>query len=149
MCREQEAEADLHLYFEDDLIIHDPRFVDKQVWFTDCTQHQFVLMPHRMEPSVADAPMQLCVDGPVKPIGQDEPVRVDHEQQIARGTYWDGRSVGFALASNPHSGSFCLSERQRQHLIDQNAEPNICGTFGNGRHGHGLAAFSCVEADVA
>ena len=124
LCREQEAEADLHLYFEDDLIIQDPRFVDKQIWFTDCTQHQFVLMPHRMEPSVADAPMQLCVDGPVKPIEQDEPIWVDQEQQIARGTYWDGRSVGFALASNPHSGSFCLSERQRQHLIDQNAEPN-------------------------
>ena len=121
---QQESDAHLHVYLEDDLIIQDPYFFDKQVWFTERTQHQFVLMPHRLEPCLIDASRQLCVDGPVKLVGQEEQVWSDQEQQIARGTYWDGRSVGFALASNPHSGSFCLSERQRQHLKDQNAVPN-------------------------
>ena len=121
---EQDGIADLHLYLEDDLIIHDPRFIDKQVWFTERTQHQFVLMPHRLEPCVAEAPMQLCVDGPIKPSQQVEPVWSGQENEIARGTYWDGRSVGFAEASNPHSGSFCLSELQRQKLWHMNASPN-------------------------
>jgi len=123
--RSQEIGADLHLYFEDDLVIQDPRYVDKLVWFTERTEHRYVLMPHRLEPCVAQAPMRLCVDGPVKPVEQQEPVWADQEQEFARGTYWDGRSVGFAVASNPHSGSFCLSEVQRQLLLERAAEPTV------------------------
>jgi hypothetical protein len=122
LCRHPDP-ADLHLYFEDDLVIHDPRYVDKLVWFSERTDHQFALMPHRLEPCAAQAPMRLYVDGPVKPVAQQEPVWSLPEQELARGTYWDGRSVGFALASNPHSGSFCLSERQRQRLLERRAEP--------------------------
>ena len=115
---EQSCEADLHFYFEDDLVILDPRFVDKQIWSTERTEHRFVLMPHRLEPCVAQAPMRLCVDGPIKPLEQHEPVWSDQEEEFARGTFWDGRSIGFARASNPHSGSFCLSEKQRQILAE-------------------------------
>jgi hypothetical protein len=122
LCQQPEP-ADLHLYFEDDLVIQDPRYVDKQVWFTERTQHRFVLMPHRLEPCVAQAPMRLYVDGPVKPVEQQESAWSDQEQELARGTFWDGRSVGFAVASNPHSGSFCLSEPQRQQLLVQEAAP--------------------------
>ena len=118
LTHEQTSAADLHLYFEDDLVIQDPRFVDKQVWFTERTEHRFVLMPHRMEPCVAQAPMRACVDGPIKPLGQHEPVWSDQEEEFARGTFWDGRSIGFARASNPHSGSFCLSEKQRQIVAE-------------------------------
>ena len=121
--RHQEGGADLHLYLEDDLVIADPRYVDKLVWFTERTEHRYVLMPHRLEPCVAQAPLRLYVDGPVKPIEQLEPVWADQEQEFARGTYWDGRSVGFAEASNPHSGSFCLSEVQRQQLLERAAVP--------------------------
>lgn len=122
LCRHPEP-ADLHLYFEDDLVIQDQRYVDKLVWFTARTQHRYVLMPHRLEPCVTQAPMRLYVDGPVKPVGQEKPVWSDQDQEQARGTYWDGRSVGFAEASNPHSGSFCLSEPQRQRLLSSDAEP--------------------------
>jgi len=122
LCHEQPSDSDLHLYFEDDLVIQDPRFVDKQVWFTERTQHRFVLMPHRIEPCVAQAPMRLCVDGPIKPVEQQEAVWSDQEQEFARGTFWDGRSVGFAVASNPHSGSFCLSEVQRQAMVQRQSE---------------------------
>lgn len=123
LCHQPEPVADLHLYLEDDLVIQDPRYVDKQVWFSERTQHRFVLMPHRLEPCVAQAPMRLYVDGPVKPLEQQEPVWSDQEQELARGTFWDGRSVGFAVASNPHSGSFCLSEPQRQQLLARGAAP--------------------------
>lgn len=121
--RQHEQPADLHLYVEDDLVIQDPRYVDKLVWFTERTQHRFVLMPHRFECCVSQSPMRLYVDGPVRPVDQQAPVWVDEEQEVARGTYWDGRSVGFAQASNPHSGSFCLSEPQRQLLLERAAEP--------------------------
>ena len=115
--------ADLSLYFEDDLVINDPRYVDKQVWFTESTDHQFVLMPHRLEYCVAEAPMRLCVDGPIKQVEQEDAVWSDQEKEVARGTFWDGRSVGFAIASNPHSGSFCLSAAQRQRLVERQAQP--------------------------
>lgn len=134
--------ADLHLYFEDDLVIQDPRYVDKLVWFTERTQHRYVLMPHRLEPCVAQAPMRLYVDGPGKPVGQEKPVWSDQEQEQARGTYWDGRSVGFAEASNPHSGSFCLSESQRQLLLTSGAEPvDFVGPLETAATGTVLAKF--------
>ncbi|WP_137024837.1 hypothetical protein [Synechococcus sp. UW179A] len=123
LCRQSDHDADIHFYFEDDLVIHDPRFVDKQVWFTERTQHQFVLMPHRLEPCVHEAPMQICVDGPIKIEEQFEPVWSKQEQESARGSYWDGRSVGFTEASNPHSGCFCLSEPQRQHWLARKLTP--------------------------
>jgi len=123
LVHQTDQAADLSLYLEDDLVIQDPRYVDKQVWFTERTDHQFVLMPHRQEYCVAEAPMRLCVDGPIKPIEQQESVWSDEEKEVARGTFWDGRSVGFALASNPHSGSFCLSASQRQMLVERQAQP--------------------------
>jgi len=115
--------ADLSLYLEDDLVVQDPRYIDKQIWFTESTQHQFVLMPHRLEFCVYEAPMRLYVDGPVKRIAQKQSVWSHHEKEVARGRFWDGRSVGFATASNPHSGSFCLSKVQRQKLVEGQLQP--------------------------
>ena len=33
--------ADLLMYLEDDLVIHDPAFFDKQLWFLEKTRHRF------------------------------------------------------------------------------------------------------------
>ena len=66
--------ADLSLYLEDDLVIQDLRYADKMAWFHQRTDHRFVLMPHRREPTVANAPKHLYVDGPIKSEGQAEPV---------------------------------------------------------------------------
>ena len=46
------AGADLLMYLEDDLVIHDPAFFDKQRWFLEKTEHRFSLMPHRYEPCI-------------------------------------------------------------------------------------------------
>lgn len=123
LVHQSDHDADLSLYIEDDLVIQDPRYVDKQVWFTERTEHQFVLMPHRLEFCVYEAPMRLYVDGPIKRIEQKGSVWSDQEKEVARGTFWDGRSVGFAIASNPHSGSFCLSAAQRQRLVERQVQP--------------------------
>ncbi|MDC0316013.1 hypothetical protein OAL32_03745, partial [Synechococcus sp. AH-551-G15] len=54
LVHQRDQTADLSLYLEDDLVIQDPRYIDKQVWFTERTEHQFVLMPHRQEYCVAE-----------------------------------------------------------------------------------------------
>lgn len=108
--------AALSLYLEDDLVIHDSRYVDKIAWFHDRTNHQFALMPHRREPSTAHAPQHLFVDGPIKPLGQMKPIWANDEQIEARVRFWDGQEIDFAKVANPHSGSFCISTPQLEYL---------------------------------
>ena len=110
------APADLSLYLEDDLVIQDPCYVDKLAWFHQRTDHRFVLMPHRHEPTVAHAPQHLYVDGPIKPEGHPNQVWASDEAVVASGRFWDGQEVSFVEASNPHSGSFCLSAPQLELL---------------------------------
>lgn len=110
------APADLSLYLEDDLVVQDPRYADKLAWFHQRTDHRFVLMPHRREPTVANAPQHLYVDGPIKPEGQLQPVWASDETVVANGRFWDGQELGFVEASNPHSGSFCVSAPQLEQL---------------------------------
>jgi len=108
--------ADLSMYMEDDLVIQDPLYADKLAWFHQRTDHRFVLMPHRREPSVANAPQQLYVDGPIKFDGQADPVWASKESVVASGRFWDGQELAFCAASNPHSGSFAVTSSQLVQL---------------------------------
>ena len=108
--------ADLSLYLEDDLVIQDPQYADKLAWFHQRTDHRCVLMPHRRELTLANAPQHLYVDGPVKPEGQMQPVWASDETVVASGRFWDGQELSFVEASNPHSGSFCVSAAQLLQL---------------------------------
>ena len=110
------APADLSLYLEDDLVIQDPKYADKLAWFYQRTNHRCVLMPHRRECTVANAPQHLYVDGPIKPEGQMQPVWASDEAVVANGRFWDGQELSFVEASNPHSGSFCVSALQLEQL---------------------------------
>lgn len=108
------GEADLSIYLEDDLVIQDRLFVDKLIWFCERTGHQYTLMPHRFELTGNALQPRLFVDGPI-----DTCVMPAHHQpreEVASGTFWDGQSVSFDIASNPHSGSFSLSSTQRVFL---------------------------------
>jgi hypothetical protein len=108
--------ADLNLYLEDDLVIQDRCYADKLAWFNQCTEHRFVLMPHRYEQAVANAPQRLFVDGPIKREGQPGSLWASDEVEAASGRFWDGQELSFVQASNPHSGSFCLSGPQMEKL---------------------------------
>ena len=57
--------ADLSLYLEDDLVISDPMYLDKLYWFALRTDHKYILMPHRYEPTCANAPQKYFVEGPI------------------------------------------------------------------------------------
>ena len=110
------SSADYHMYFEDDLVIQDSRYVDKLAWFSRRTDNRFVLMPHRYEPTVANAPQRLYVDGPIKEIDKAEQIWASDEVVIASGRFLGGQEVSFCEASNPHSGSFCVSASQLDQL---------------------------------
>lgn len=138
--------ADLSIYLEDDLVIQDPRYADKLVWFHQRTDHRFVLMPHRREPTVASAPQQLYVDGPIKPIGQIKPVWASEEEAMAKGRFWDGQELKFCKASNPHSGSFGVSARQLMHLRDAPWPPaNFVGPLETAATGTVLGHFPVLK----
>tara|TARA_B100001063_G_C16659306_1_gene500132 strand:- start:81 stop:1007 length:927 start_codon:yes stop_codon:yes gene_type:complete len=109
--------ADLLMYLEDDLVIHDPAFFDKQRWFLDKTEHRFCLMPHRYEPVHQGAINQLLVDGPLSPqfIGRFMQPQCDAAQGLYRGQ----EEVHFDLTSNPHSGCFVVSAQQAEELSQQ------------------------------
>ena len=120
---ENNASYDLSIYSEDDLVFADSYYVDKYVWFYEQTNHEYVLMPHRIEPSVANAPQSLYVDGPIKPDGYDGPVWSSDQNTFAKVRFWNNQIVEFSRASNPHSGSFCVSKQQISVIKSQEWPP--------------------------
>lgn len=105
---------DLALYLEDDLVISDPLFLDKQAWFLSRSQHQAVLMPHRYELLPDRHGQRLLVDGPL-----DAGFINTFQQPMlnaSRGRFWDGQEISFDRPANPHSGLFCLSKFQLERL---------------------------------
>ena len=120
-CRDhliqQRAGADLLMYLEDDLVIHDPAFFDKQHWFLTKTEHRFCLMPHRYEPVHQGPIHQLLVDGPLSPqfVGRF----MQPQRDAAHGLFGGNEKVHFDLTDNPHSGCFVVSARQAEELSQQ------------------------------
>jgi hypothetical protein len=110
----EDAPADLTLYLEDDLVIGDPLFLDKQAWFLAGCQHRAVLMPHRYERVPGHPGQRLLVDGPLR----DGFIRrfTTPKPEDGRGRFWDGQEVVFDRTDNPHSGLFCLSNIQVEDL---------------------------------
>ena len=106
--------ADLLAYLEDDVVIDDPGFFDKQLWFLEKTNHRFCLMPHRYEPVHQGPIHQLLVDGPLSPqfIGRF----MQPQRNAAHGLYSGNEKVHFDLTDNPHSGCFVVSARQAEEL---------------------------------
>lgn len=111
--------ADLSMYMEDDLVINDPLFFDKQFWFISRANDQAVLMPHRYELDFDDEGVsrRLFVDGCI-----DEPASACFpwrpQANAAQGKFCE-EPVSFDLANNPHSGCFVLSSSQVLRLRNQ------------------------------
>jgi hypothetical protein len=106
--------ANLSLYLEDDLVIHDPLYCDKQIWFLTTTNHQAVWMPHRYELTGRAEPSRLFVDGPLR---RETIQCLDGPQAEAfQARTWDGNDLRFEPAANPHSGTFAISGVQQQCL---------------------------------
>lgn len=120
-CRDQliraEPLVDLTLYSEDDLVINDPLFFDKQLWFLSASKGKAVLMPHRYELIPGSGGQRLLPDGPLRP---DFIERFCKPQTgVASGEFFKGQPVSFDRTQNPHSGMFCLNAKQVQLLRNQ------------------------------
>lgn len=113
----QEGEiADLTLYLEDDLVIADPLFLDKQAWFLAQTESRMVLMPHRYERVDRGGAGVLLIDGPLR----DDVLQRFRAPTADRviGSFASGPPIHFEVPSNPHAGCFCLSRPQVERLRD-------------------------------
>ena len=109
----------------DDLVVSDPAFVHKQVWFTYSSDHRYILMPHRYEICDVNAPLRLFVDGPIRDDCSPYKVCVaGDEAVIFRGQFKGIGNLEFVEASNPHSGSLFLTSPQLQRLKQQKWPPN-------------------------
>jgi hypothetical protein len=109
--------ADLTLYLEDDLVIDDAEYVDKQLWFLHQSEHRLCLMPHRLERLDQHGFGRLLVDGPLQEgfIRQFCEPRTD----VARGVYRGQGPLSFDISANPHASTFALSRPQVEHLRRQ------------------------------
>ena len=115
---EHESPADLNLYLEDDLVIHDPFFPEKMLWMAEASQHQCVLLPHRYEClRTKGAPPRLYVDGTI----ELEALKGWHQPEtgVARGLFRGWQDVSFDRPVNPHAGCFGLSRLQVMRLRDE------------------------------
>ena len=110
---------DLSMYMEDDLVIHDPLFFEKQDWFLKRANDQAALMPHRYELDFDDGGIsrRLFVDGYIEEPASDL-FPWQAQEKAAQGMFRN-ESVSFDMANNPHSGCFVLSAGQVQQLRDQ------------------------------
>jgi hypothetical protein len=101
--------TDLSLYLEDDLIITDELYLDKQFWFLQQWGNQAVMMPHRWEPIPGSSGQRLLVDGPLR---ADVIQRFTQPKEAVRFGSYRGEEIYFDRTSNPHSGCFCLNRAQ-------------------------------------
>lgn len=112
--RDNGEHFDLYVYLEDDIVINDLEFFNKQLWFLSHTKGRFCLMPHRYEPVFRRKVGRLLIDGPLKP----SLVRRFSEPRpnAGRGIYRGIHPIEFDIPENPHSGLFVISNPQKEYL---------------------------------
>lgn len=108
---------DLYGYLEDDLLIHDPCFFQKILWFTQLMGQECLLLPQRLEFSpVPHRVDRFYIDGP---IAEAELRPLVPEAGPVRLVQWGGAQVPFEPPLNPHAGCFFLTHGQLAHWVDQ------------------------------
>jgi len=112
---------DLYLYLEDDLALLDPMFIFKYLWFQESYSSSYILMPHRFESAVANAPSRLLVDGPNNiNVNDSEPIPPNSPNCTFPELF--GPTPSFISPSNPHSG-YLLSSKQQQDIRGKQWKP--------------------------
>jgi len=111
------VDADLYAYFEDDLVVNDAEFFDKQSWFLSQLGNSHCLMPHRYELVCRRKVGRLLIDGPLRPALVRE--FAQPKFKAGRGIYRGQTQVNFDIAENPHSGLFIVNREQRDFLAAQ------------------------------
>jgi hypothetical protein len=110
---------DLYYYCEDDIGITTKNYFDRILWFSEQTNHQGVLMPHRFENPYSPEIEKLYIDGP---IDQNLLQKFMIPKKKALSLLYQGKNIVFDKPMNPHSATFCLTKKQRDHIINVGIE---------------------------
>ncbi len=115
VLQERLGTYDLYGYMEDDLILHDPDFFTKLRWFQGQTDGDAVLQPNRFERYATTTQFKkVYIDFEFRP---PDALAALQTETVDLQPY--GQHVTLARTSNPHSGTFFLTESQMRHLTQQ------------------------------
>lgn len=115
---ERRGAYDWFVYSEDDLLVRDPSFFDKQSSFQSQFGWRRVLQPNRFELNRIGPQFKIFVDGNLRP-GITAPFhRALPDEEFLHQSMGSARIV-HRRALNPHSGFFCLSAEQFDHWVRQ------------------------------
>ena len=117
ILKENLGKYDYYCYMEDDLIINDPSFFDKLVWFNKEFGNECVLQPNRYESSSRGRYLKLYVDGDIVPRATEKYQNID-ENSLLQANFL-GKEIEFKRPLNPHSGCFFLTKEQMTYWATQ------------------------------
>jgi hypothetical protein len=104
---------DFYCYLEDDIVLSDPAFFRKIVWFNRQFGDGCVLQPHRFEAAPHPRVDKMYVDGDLPPRCTAD--FQDLEQFPPLTAELLGAPVVFRGTTNPHAGCFFLTAAQMAH----------------------------------
>jgi hypothetical protein len=108
---EAAGKYDRYSFYEDDLVIHDPQFFDKQDWFSSVFGSDSLLHPRRYE---SDGGLKIHPDGPLPGFEFTELHPPSGPERLEGN--WFGLSVAFERPTNPHAGSYFVNAGQLERL---------------------------------
>ena len=116
VLKENLGNYDYYCYLEDDLILHDPLFFQKLVWFNERAGNAYLLQPNRYEKAIAKGIEKNYID--LDLFTERNRPNAHLYQQTIEGQVL-GATVRFGRTSNPHAGCFFLNQEQMRHWTNQ------------------------------
>jgi hypothetical protein len=110
VLRDHLGRYDYYCFLEDDILLHDPWFFRKLVWFTAAAGDDCLLQPNRYEQAPLGPVRKAYIDGDLarRATARFQDVR---ERPVLRGRVL-GVPLAFRRALNPHAASYFLSAAQ-------------------------------------
>ncbi len=117
VLRDRRGQYDYYGYLEDDLILHDPWFFAKIIWFNKAVGDHCLLQPNRYESSPLGAAHKVYVDGNILPGATAQFQNVREQPEIVGDLL--ATPIRFVRPLNPHSGCYFLNAAQMEHWLRQ------------------------------
>jgi hypothetical protein len=119
VMKESVGRYDWYVYSEEDLLLHDQLFFQKQSLFQAQFGPKRVFQPHRYELNGRARFLKTYIDGDLRPGFIDPYLAQVPDAHSALTLTVVGQPVTFVRTKNPHSGFFTLSAEQLQYWVSQ------------------------------
>lgn len=120
VLKENLGHYDYYCYLEDDLILHDPYFFQKLVWFNKHIGDHAVLHPNRFEQTLQEKLQKVYIDLDVNfTAGDPETFAHYFTENTTLTSKILGQELTFKRAVNPHAGCFFLTQQQMETWANQ------------------------------